>query len=114
MCLVKDCSRFPEKSSTNCMFVGLTFNYGVLMGWSAVRGTLEWPVLPLYAACIAWTLVYDTIYAFQASNNLHFFLFVLAAFLMGLQPSTFPVHLRTIVDIALGSDKLRCLRLSGL
>lgn len=46
-------------------FLGLTFNYGVLMGWCAVRGALEWPVLPLYISCIAWTLVYDTIYGFQ-------------------------------------------------
>ncbi|KAL6048327.1 Palmitoyl-protein thioesterase 1 [Balamuthia mandrillaris] len=47
-------------------FLGLTFNYGVLMGWAAVTGSLYLPaVLPLYAAGICWTLVYDTIYAHQ-------------------------------------------------
>jgi 4-hydroxybenzoate polyprenyl transferase len=50
-------------------FLGLTFNYGVLMGWSAVRGALEWPVLPLYVSCIAWTLIYDTIYGFQDRSD---------------------------------------------
>eukprot|EP00897_Mesotaenium_endlicherianum_P006492 jgi/Mesen1/5871/ME000299S04986 len=47
-------------------FLGLTFNWGALLGWAAVRGSLEPGVVaPLYAACIAWTLVYDTIYAHQ-------------------------------------------------
>lgn len=43
---------------------GLTFNWGALLGWSAVQGSLDLnAALPLYAAGIAWTLVYDTIYA---------------------------------------------------
>jgi hypothetical protein len=36
------------------------------MGWAAVRGSCDWSVvLPLYAAGMAWSLVYDTIYAHQ-------------------------------------------------
>jgi len=46
-------------------FLGLTFNWGALMGWAAARGGLDWPALALYAAGIAWTLAYDTIYAHQ-------------------------------------------------
>jgi len=46
--------------------LGLTFNWGALLGWSAVQGYCNLSVcLPLYAAGVAWTLVYDTIYAHQ-------------------------------------------------
>ena len=46
--------------------LGLTFNWGALMGWAAVHGSLELPsVLPLYAGGVMWTLLYDTIYAHQ-------------------------------------------------
>lgn len=51
-------------------FLGLTFNFGALLGWSAVQGSCAWPVvLPLYAGGIAWTLVYDTLYAHQDKND---------------------------------------------
>lgn len=45
--------------------LGLAFNWGALMGWAAVRHEVGWVSLPLYAAGICWTLVYDTIYAHQ-------------------------------------------------
>ena len=48
-------------------YLGLTFNWGALLGWAAVRGSCDWgAVLPLYGAGVCWTLVYDTIYAHQA------------------------------------------------
>jgi len=48
------------------LYLGLTINWGALLGWSAVRGTCDFPVvLPLYASGIFWTLIYDTIYACQ-------------------------------------------------
>ncbi|MGQ9371050.1 4-hydroxybenzoate octaprenyltransferase [Azospirillum sp. A39] len=50
-------------------FLGLTFNWGALVGWTAVRGELDWPALALYAAGIAWTLGYDTIYAHQDKED---------------------------------------------
>jgi 4-hydroxybenzoate polyprenyltransferase len=50
-------------------WLGLTFNWGVLLGWTAARGTLDWAVLPLYAAGIFWTLGYDTIYACQDKED---------------------------------------------
>jgi 4-hydroxybenzoate polyprenyltransferase len=46
-------------------FLGLTFNWGALVGWSAVTGDLEAPALVLYVAGFLWTLGYDTIYAHQ-------------------------------------------------
>ncbi|EIN10583.1 4-hydroxybenzoate polyprenyl transferase [Punctularia strigosozonata HHB-11173 SS5] len=46
--------------------LGLAFNWGALLGWSAVAGAVNWSVcLPLYAGGVAWTLVYDSIYAHQ-------------------------------------------------
>ncbi len=46
-------------------FLGITFNFGALMGWSAVTHIVEYPALCLYMAGILWTLGYDTIYAHQ-------------------------------------------------
>ncbi|MEX2009858.1 MAG: 4-hydroxybenzoate octaprenyltransferase, partial [Dongiaceae bacterium] len=50
-------------------FLGLTFNWGALMGWAAATGSLEAPAFALYAAGVAWTLVYDTIYAHQDKED---------------------------------------------
>lgn len=46
-------------------FLGLTFNWGALMGWAAMRDEVAWPAILLYAAGFFWTLSYDTIYAHQ-------------------------------------------------
>lgn len=46
--------------------LGLTFNWGALIGWTAVHGSCSWEhVLPLYGAGVCWTLVYDTLYGYQ-------------------------------------------------
>ncbi len=50
-------------------FLGLTFNYGALLGWAAVQGGLGWSAGLLYVAGIAWTLGYDTIYAHQDKED---------------------------------------------
>ena len=47
------------------VFLGLAFNWGVLLAWTAHAGRLALPAVLLYAAGIAWTLFYDTIYAHQ-------------------------------------------------
>jgi len=47
------------------LFLGVTFNFGALMGWSAVSGTVGSAAVFLYGAGIFWTLAYDTIYAHQ-------------------------------------------------
>lgn len=50
-------------------FLGLTFNFGALMGWSAVSGSLSFATLLIYAGGICWTLGYDTIYAHQDKED---------------------------------------------
>ncbi len=50
-------------------WLGLTFNWGALLGWAAVRGELDWPAFLLYAAGLFWTLGYDTIYAHQDKED---------------------------------------------
>ncbi|XP_076853846.1 4-hydroxybenzoate polyprenyltransferase, mitochondrial [Brachyhypopomus gauderio] len=50
--------------------LGLAFNWGALLGWSAVKGSCDWTVcLPLYFSGIMWTLIYDTIYAHQDKED---------------------------------------------
>jgi 4-hydroxybenzoate polyprenyltransferase len=50
-------------------FLGLTFNFGVPIGWAATAGVLQWPALLLYAGAFFWTLGYDTIYAHQDKED---------------------------------------------
>ena len=51
------------------LFLGLNFNWGALLGWTAVTGSLAWPALLLYLGGIFWTLGYDTIYAHQDKED---------------------------------------------
>ena len=51
------------------VFLGLAFNWGALLAWTAHTGRLEWPALVLYVAGISWTLFYDTIYAHQDAED---------------------------------------------
>ena len=51
------------------IFLGLNFNWGALIGWTAVTGTVAWPSLLLYGGGIFWTLGYDTIYAHQDKED---------------------------------------------
>jgi 4-hydroxybenzoate polyprenyltransferase len=46
-------------------WLGLTFNWGALLGYAAAVGHLSWSAALLYASGIFWTLGYDTIYAIQ-------------------------------------------------
>jgi 4-hydroxybenzoate polyprenyltransferase len=50
-------------------WLGLTFNWGALLGFSAQTGSLALSTFLLYAACFFWTLGYDTIYAHQDSED---------------------------------------------
>ncbi len=51
------------------VFLGIAFNWGALLVWTAHTGRLEWPAMVLYLAGIAWTLFYDTIYAHQDAED---------------------------------------------
>ncbi len=46
-------------------WLGITFTWGAILGWSAVVGRLELPALVLYAGSFCWSMAYDTIYAHQ-------------------------------------------------
>ena len=51
-------------------FLGLTINWGAMLGWAAVQGSMDWSaVAPLYLSGVCWTLVYDTIYAHQDKTD---------------------------------------------
>lgn len=51
------------------VFLGLAFNWGAILAWAAHTGSVGVPALLLYAAGIAWTLFYDTIYAHQDKED---------------------------------------------
>lgn len=51
------------------IFLGLAFNWGALVGWSAMQDSLSTPPLVLYAGGLFWTLAYDTIYAYQDRDD---------------------------------------------
>tara|TARA_B100000401_G_scaffold432146_1_gene369117 strand:- start:395 stop:1201 length:807 start_codon:yes stop_codon:yes gene_type:complete len=47
------------------LFLGITFNYGLILGWTAVNSTISLSPLIFYFGAIFWTLGYDTIYGYQ-------------------------------------------------
>jgi 4-hydroxybenzoate polyprenyltransferase len=47
------------------LFLGITFNYGLLLGWTAIKDELDIVVAVFYLGAIFWTLGYDTIYGYQ-------------------------------------------------
>jgi len=47
------------------VWLGLTFNWAVLVASAAALGSLGWPIIILYVGLAFWTLGYDTIYALQ-------------------------------------------------
>ncbi len=50
-------------------FLGVTFNFGILIGWASVTNSVDIPAWLLYAGAIFWTLGYDTIYAHQDQDD---------------------------------------------
>ena len=47
------------------LFLGITFNYGLILGWMSVKNQIDIAPIILYLGAIFWTLGYDTIYGFQ-------------------------------------------------
>ena len=47
------------------LFLGITFNYGLVLGWTAIQGEINTIAIIFYLGAIFWTLGYDTIYGFQ-------------------------------------------------
>lgn len=58
--LMKRVTHWPQ------LVLGMTFNWGILLGYSAVQGSVDWATcLPMYISATCWTIIYDTIYAHQ-------------------------------------------------
>jgi len=47
------------------LFLGLTFNWGIIMAWTAINNNISYEIIGLYVSAIFWTLGYDTIYGVQ-------------------------------------------------
>ena len=57
--LMKRFTHWPQ------LFLGITFNYGLILGWTSVTSEVSIAPIILYLGAIFWTLGYDTIYVFQ-------------------------------------------------
>ena len=51
------------------LFLGLTFNWGIIMAWTAMNLDISFEIILLYIAAIFWTLGYDTIYGVQDMSD---------------------------------------------
>ena len=47
------------------LFLGITFNYGLILGWTSINGEIDIVTIIFYLGAIFWTLGYDTIYGYQ-------------------------------------------------
>ncbi len=47
------------------LFLGITFNYGLILGWTSINAEINLIPIIFYFGAIFWTLGYDTIYGFQ-------------------------------------------------
>jgi 4-hydroxybenzoate polyprenyltransferase len=47
------------------LFLGITFNYGLILGWTSIKGEIDIAAIIFYLGAIFWTLGYDTIYGYQ-------------------------------------------------
>ncbi len=57
--LMKRITFYPQ------IFLGVVFNFGILLASLEIKGQIDFATIALYGAAIIWTLIYDTIYAFQ-------------------------------------------------
>ena len=51
------------------LFLGITFNYGLVLGWVSISNEISLIPIIFYFGAIFWTLGYDTIYGFQDIND---------------------------------------------
>ena len=51
------------------LFLGITFNYGLILGWTSIKGEISIIPILFYIGAIFWTLGYDTIYGYQDIND---------------------------------------------
>ena len=58
-----------EKNNIITTFLGLTFNWGIIMAWTAMGNEVSFNIIILYISAIFWTLGYDTIYGTQDMSD---------------------------------------------
>ena len=51
------------------LFLGVTFNWGIIMAWSSINNSVSYEIILLYMSAIFWTLGYDTIYGTQDMSD---------------------------------------------
>ncbi len=51
------------------LFLGITFSWGIMMGWTAINNYVNLEIIILYISAIFWTLGYDTIYGAQDMSD---------------------------------------------
>ena len=51
------------------LFLGLTFNWGLIMAWASINNNISLEIIILYTSAIFWTLGYDTIYGAQDMSD---------------------------------------------
>jgi 4-hydroxybenzoate polyprenyltransferase len=51
------------------LFLGITFNWGIIMAWTAINNNISFEIIVLYLSAIFWTLGYDTIYGAQDMSD---------------------------------------------
>ena len=51
------------------LFLGITFNWGAIMAWTAINNNISTEIIILYISAIFWTLGYDTIYGAQDMSD---------------------------------------------
>ena len=51
------------------LFLGITFNWGIVMAWAAINNNISMEIITLYLSAIFWTLGYDTIYGAQDMSD---------------------------------------------
>ena len=51
------------------LFLGLTFNWGLIMAWTSINNEINVEIVILYISAIFWTLGYDTIYGAQDMSD---------------------------------------------
>ena len=51
------------------LFLGITFNWGIIMAWTAINNNISLEIIVLYLSAIFWTLGYDTIYGAQDMSD---------------------------------------------
>ena len=51
------------------LFLGITFNWGIIMAWASINNSISLEIFVLYMSAIFWTLGYDTIYGAQDMSD---------------------------------------------